>query len=254
MGGKRHYIVQFCCLIGVLVATMLQGFTHAVPLKSLSQYTGNIQVQHCDLSFQNYLDGTYQNCLAQQARKHTGFREFYSRCYNQMAYDCFGKCANKRIVEGKNHEFFLTGHIDDVTGKLLRSKYGTVEAAKTIAQQNVRETLILMDTLRQHGTQFLFVVCPTKPAVYPEYLPEPYQDSLSDFCLADYYVQQFKEKGIPHIGPLRLCLSSAIRCIGKWKKSQAVSSRESIISTPISVQNIWSRMVSWNIVSTYCFL
>ena len=199
MRGKRHYIVQFCCLMGVFVATMLQGFTHAIPLKPLSQYAGNIQVQHCDLNFQNYLDGTYQDCLAQQARKHTGFREFYSRCYNQMAYDCFGICANKHIVEGKDHEFFLTGHIDDVTGKLLRSKYGTVEAAKTIAQQNVRETKTLMDTLRKHGTRFLFVVCPTKPAVYPECLPESYQDSLSVFCLADYYVQLFKENGIPHI-------------------------------------------------------
>ena len=199
MRGKRHYIVQFCCLMGVFVATMLQGFTHAIPLKPLSQYAGNIQVQHCDLNFQNYLDGTYQDCLAQQARKHTGFREFYSRCYNQMAYDCFGICANKHIGEGKDHEFFLTGHIDDVTGKLLRSKYGTVEAAKTIAQQNVRETKTLMDTLRKHGTRFLFVVCPTKPAVYPECLPESYQDSLSVFCLADYYVQLFKENGIPHI-------------------------------------------------------
>ena len=199
MGGKRHYIVQFCCLMVVLVATMLQGFTHAVPLKPLRQYTGSIQVQPCELNFKNYIDGTYQGCLAQQARRHTGFREFYSRCYNQMAYDCFGKCANKRIVEGRNHEFFLTGHIDDVTGKLLRSKYGTVEKAKIIAQQNVRETLTLMDTLRQHGTQFLFVFCPTKPAVYPEYLPESYQDSLSDFCLADYYVQLFKENSIPHI-------------------------------------------------------
>ena len=45
----------------------------------------------------------------------------------------------------------------------------------------------------------MFVVCPTKPAVYPEYLPEPFQDSLSDFCLADYYVQLFKENNIPHI-------------------------------------------------------
>lgn len=199
MNKQRHHIIQFCCLMGVFVATVLQGFTHIVPLKPLSLYTGNVQVQRCGLSFKTYHDGSYQDYLAQQARKSTGFREFYSRCYNQMEYDCFGKYANPNIVEGKNHELFLIGHIDDVTGKLLQSKYGTVEAAKSDAQQNIRETLTLMDTLRKHGTEFLFVVCPNKPAVYPEYLPEVYQDSLSDFCLADYYVQLFKENGIPHI-------------------------------------------------------
>ena len=199
MNKQRHHIIQFCCLMGVFVATVLQGFTHVVPMKPLSRYTDKVQVQPCDLSFKTYLDGSYQDYLAQQARKHTGFREFYSRCYNQMAYSCFGKYANPNIVEGENHELFLIGHIDDVTGKLLRAKYGTVEAAKAAAQQNIRETLTLMDTLRKHGTEFLFVVCPNKPAVYPEYLPEAYQDSLSEFCLADYYVQLFKENGIPHI-------------------------------------------------------
>ena len=199
MGGKQHFIIQFCCLMGVFVVTVLQGFTRAVPLKPLSRYTDNVQVQRRDLSFKTYLDGSYQDYLAQQARKHTGFREFYSRCYNQMEYGCFGKYANQNIVEGKDHELFLIGHIDDVTGKLLRSKYGTVEAAKAAAQHNICETLTMIDTLRQHGTEFLFVLCPTKPAVYSEYLPEAYQDSLSDFCLADYYVQLFKENGIPHI-------------------------------------------------------
>ena len=199
MNKQRHHIIQFCCLMGVFVATVLQGFTHVVPMKPLSRYTDKVQVQPCDLNFKTYLDGSYQDYLAQQARKHTGFREFYSRCYNQIAYSCFGKYANPNIVEGKDHELFLTGHIDDVTGKLLQSKYGTVDEAKAAAQQNIRETLTLMDTLRKHGTEFLFVVCPNKPAVYPEYLPEAYQDSLSEFCLADYYVQLFKENGIQHI-------------------------------------------------------
>ena len=199
MNKQRHHIIQFACITTLHAAIMLQGFTHIVPTKPLSPYTDKVKVEKQDLSWNTYLDGSYQDYLAQQARKSTGFREFFSRSYNQASFTFFGKVANKNVVKGKNHELFLVGNIDDVTGKLLRSRYGTIEEAKSVAQENIHETLILIDTLRKHGTEFLFVVCPTKPAVYPAYLPESYQDSLSDFCLADYYIQLFKENNIPHI-------------------------------------------------------
>lgn len=197
--NNKAYIKLFALIAAACIAIVVQGFTHVVPLKPLSRYTDHITIEKQGLSWATYWDGSYQEHLAQQARKSAGFREFFIRCHNQVAYSCFGKIANKNIVKGNHDEFFLKGNIDDVTGKLLKSRYGTVDNAKADAQKNVQETLTLIDTLRKHGTEFLFVVCPTKPAVYPEYLPEPFQDSLSDFCLADYYVQLFKENGIPHI-------------------------------------------------------
>lgn len=199
MNKPRHHIIQFACIMALLAFIVLQGFTGVVKVRPLSPYTSNIVVEKQDLTFKTYWDGSYQEYLAQQARKSTGFREFFSRCHNQVAYTCFGKIANPNVVEGKHHEFFLKGNIEDVMGKLLVRNYGTVDNAKVEAQKNVQATLRLMDTLRQHGTQFLFVFCPTKPAVYPEYLPEGYSDSLSDFTLAEYYIKLFKENDIPHI-------------------------------------------------------
>ena len=199
MNKQRHYIIQFACITVLLAAIMLQGFTHIVPSKPLSPYTDKVNVEKQDLSWNTYLDGSYQDYLAQQAIKNTGFREFFSRCHNQVEYNCFGEIANPNVVEGKCHEFFLKSNINDVAGKLLVKKYGSIENAKAEAKKNVQETLTLIETMRQHGTQFLFVLCPTKPAVYPEYLPEPYTDSISDFVLAEYYAQLFKENDIPHI-------------------------------------------------------
>lgn len=199
MNKQRNHIIQFVCISALLVAIVLQGFTGVVKTKPLSPYTSNIVVEKQDLTFKTYLDGSYQEYLAQLARQKTGFREFFCRCHNLVAYTCFGKIANPNVVEGKHHEFFLKGNIEDVMGKLLVRNYGTVDNAKVEAQKNVQATLRLMDTLRQHGTQFLFVFCPTKPAVYPEYLPDGYIDSLSDFSLAEYYIELFKENDIPHI-------------------------------------------------------
>lgn len=199
MNKQRHHIIQFACITALLAAIVLQGFTGVVKMKPLSPYTSNIAVEKQDLTFKTYLDGSYQEYLAQYARQKTGFREFFSRCYNQIAFTCFGKIANENVYKGTHHELYLKGSIDDVTGKLLAKQYGTIENAKADAQKNVKETLTLIDTLRQHGTQFLFVFCPTKSVVYPEYMPETFKDSVIDFSLAEYYIELFKENNIPHI-------------------------------------------------------
>ncbi len=199
MNKQRCHIIQFVCITAWLAAIVLQGFTHVVKMKPLSPYTSNIVVEKQDLTFKTFLDGSYQENLANYARQKTGFREFFSRCYNQVAFTCFGKIANENICKGTHHEFYLKGCIDDVIGKLLVKKYGSIENAKANAQKNVEETLTLIDSLRQHNTKFLFVFCPTKPAVYPETMPKAFRDSISDFSLAEYYIELFKENGIPHI-------------------------------------------------------
>lgn len=198
MNNGRHHIIQFTCIMALLSAIVVQGFTGVVKMRPMSPYIDQLQVVKQDLTFEHYRDGSYQMYLAQNAWKKSGFREFFSRCYNQVAF-MFGKIANKNVKKGSHNELFLTGNLDDITGKLLTDRYGSIENAKADAQKNVKETLALIDTLRQHGTEFLFVFCPTKTAVYPEYMPKPYKDNISDFRLADYYVELFKENGIPHI-------------------------------------------------------
>lgn len=199
MNNGRHYRIQFICIIAVLALIVLQGFTGVVKIKPLSPFIDQLEVVKQDLNFKTYLDGSYQEYLAQSARKKTGFKEFFSRCYNQVAFTFFGKCANKNVYKGTHHELYLIASLDDITGKLLTSKYGNIENAKADAQKNVQETLTLIDTLRQHGTDFLFVFCPTKTAVYPENMPQPFKDNISDFSLAEYYIELFKENDIPHV-------------------------------------------------------
>ena len=199
MNKQRHHIIPFVCISALLAAIVLQGFTHVVPTKPLSPYTDKVKVEKQDLNWKSYLDGSSQEYLAQQARKSTGFREFFSRCYNQVAYSCFGKIANENVYKGSRHELYLKGALDDITGKLLVNKYGTIENAKADARKNVEETLTLIDSLHQHGTQFLFVFCPTKTAVYPETMPKTFKESILNFSLAEYYIKLFKENDIPHI-------------------------------------------------------
>lgn len=180
-----------------LCAIMLQGLTHMVKVKPLEGVVAKERV--IQPRFSTYLDGSYQTYLTRQAKGNTGFREFFIRNYNQIRHSCFGITTNTNVVVGKNGELFTQMYIDEMIGKRIKDKYGTIDSAKAAIQENVDITLQLIDTLKQHGTDFLFVFAPSKTAVYPEYLPDDYRDKNFEFSLIDYYIELFKEKGIPHI-------------------------------------------------------
>ena len=191
------HIIQFACIMAVLSLIALQGFTHFVKMKPLEGVVA--KEQEVPFTFDTYRDGSFQDYLTEHAKRNTGFREFFIRNYNQVCYSCFGKINNDNIVEGKNGELFTKMYIDDLTGKRIKDNYGSIENAKAEAQENVKTTLRLIDTLKQHGTDFLFVFAPSKAAVYSELMPEYYREHISDFSLIDYYIELFKENDIPHI-------------------------------------------------------
>ena len=195
---KKHFIIQFACIVVVFAVIMLQSFTRFVEMKPLKGFDKEEQAP-VELNFKNYYNGSYQNYLTEHAKRNTGFREFFIRNYNQVAYSCFDKITNNNIVKGRNQELYLKMYLDEATGKTLQRYHPDVESAKAEARKNVQETLQLIDTLQRHGSKFLFVFAPTKPAVYPEMMPRLYRKQVSDFSLEEYYIELFKENGIPHI-------------------------------------------------------
>ncbi len=197
MNKNNSFIIQFICLGVVFLAILTQSFTQWIKMKPLSGFTKEIEAK--ELSFKTYYDGSYQDYLTAYAKENTGFREFFIRHYNQIAYTVFHHITNENIKEGLHRELYMNMYLDDFTGEKIRQNYIDVERAKTIAQTRVKETLTLIETLKQHGTQFLFVFCPTKTAVYPENTPKRYRDAMADFSLEEYYIQLFKENNIPHI-------------------------------------------------------
>lgn len=198
MKKQGSYIIQFICIVAVLVAILVQGYHPFVEMKPLYQ-TETPKDWNIQLNFKNYLDGSYQRYMTGKAKRMTGFREFFIRNYNQVVYSCFGKSTNTNIKQGRKQELYLTMYLNEITGQRLKREYAGIEEAKADAQKNVEATLRLIDTLQSHGTRFLFVFAPSKTGVYPEYMPKYYRDHISDFSLEEYYIELFKQHDIPHI-------------------------------------------------------
>jgi hypothetical protein len=178
-------------------AILLQGFTHVIKMKPLAGYVPD--EQPVKLSFKTYYDGTFQNYLTDHAKRNSGFREVCIRSYNQSLFSLFGKSTNNTLVPGLNKEMYLQIYLNEIKGKTLKDCYGSEEYFKTKAQKDIEKTLVLIDSLKHHNTAFLFVEAPSKTWVYPEYMPQEYQDSIMPFCVQDYYTKLFKENNIPHI-------------------------------------------------------
>lgn len=198
MNKKPHFIIQFVCISAVLATILLQSFTHIVKMNPLKGFDKE-ERPPVELSFKTYYDGSYQDYLTEHAKRNTGFREFFIRNYNQVAYSCFNTITNKNIVKGRDQELYLKMYLNEATGVTFKQHFADVDEAKAEARKNVEETLRLIDTLHQHGKAFLFVFAPTKPAVYPDKLPSYYKNHLFDFSLEEYYIQLFMENHIPHI-------------------------------------------------------
>ena len=194
---KPHFTIQFICVSLIFATIMLQSFTNMVKMKPLEGFDS----EEClvDLSFKTYYDGSYQDYLTEHAKRNTGFREFFIRNYNQVAYSCFNKITNNNILEGRYQELYLKMYLNEITGVTFKQHFADVEEAKADARKNVQETKRLIDTLKQFDIDFLFVFAPTKPAVYPEKMPQSYQEQISDFSLEEYYIKLFKENNIPHV-------------------------------------------------------
>ncbi|MCR5657956.1 MAG: hypothetical protein K6G25_01365 [Bacteroidales bacterium] len=103
------------------------------------------------------------------------------------------------VLEGKNGELFQMMYVRDFTGERLLRDYDNEAEAMADARQKVEKTVALVDSLQRHGKTFLFLFAPTKTATYPEYLPKDIRKKRAMFSLEEYYIQLFKEKGIPHI-------------------------------------------------------
>lgn len=197
MKKKRFFIVQTTIIAVVFALILAQGFTHFIPMRPLGGFTG--KADPVELTFANYYDGTYQEYLNKKTKESGGFREFFIRSYNQMLYSGFNIVTNENVVEGLNREYYLLWYLRESKGDLLRTVFPTVDSAKIVARKNMEKTLVMVDSLKNHGTDFLFVFAPTKPSVYPEFMPDEYRDSISPFSMEEYYIELFKEYGINHI-------------------------------------------------------
>ena len=118
-------------------------------------------------TLRNWLSGEYAKQYEAYHDEHIGFRGPLVRTYNQVQYSVFRRIPGRRgtqIVRGQGHWLYESEYIR----RMRQPGHATAEELAPLAVNLKR----LQDALQTHGVAMLVVVSPSKPAIYPEHLPE----------------------------------------------------------------------------------
>lgn len=197
MKKNLYHTVLFAIFMVVLCLPVFQQVSHVFKFKELGGFTAPLEP--VKLSWKTFRDQSWQNYEQKFLQRNFGFRNLYIRSYNQFVYSLFHQTTNHNIVIGKHDELFLRQYTDVFTGKTLHDRYGTVDSARADMQRNVMETRRIADSLKKYGTDLIVVLAPSKPLIYPEYLPDDMQQEHNSFSIQEEYAELYAQAGIEHI-------------------------------------------------------
>lgn len=196
---------KILCFLTIAVFSMLllQTAFHVFELKPLKGFTINKELPK--LTFENYVDGSFQKDFETYYKKKFGFREWSLRLYNQYIWSFYHKTHNGWIDIGKDSWLYETEFVRDHY-ESLTYKY----AKDTLEMKNRFDALAndlykLQEILKEHGTYIFVNMIPGKDVIYPEYLPENTKYFKPNGIHAyDCFKKRFDELGVNYIDNVEL--------------------------------------------------
>ena len=195
---KNLYKILFVSTIVVLTLLLVQTFTGIVHVKSLAGVT--VEAEKPKLTFQNYVDGTFQDDLEKYCRVHCGFREWFIRLYNQYRWSCFRETDNTTVVRGKGNWLFEDVYVKDHFESLMYNYTNDTAVMRSRCETEALRLWKMQQLLEELGIHIFVNINPGKDVIFPEFLAE---NSLytrpEGFRAYNYYVKRFDELGIHYI-------------------------------------------------------
>ena len=190
--------ILFFCTIAVMIIFLTQTVTGVVKLEPLHGAT--VEAEQPKLTFESYVDGSFQDSLEQYLRAHFGFREILVRSYNQYLWNCFHEPNNATIMRGKGNWLFEEVYVRDFYESLMYDYTDNVDEMKKTFETEVLRFWKVQELLKEYNIHIFLVIPPCKSMIYPEYLPKNRTYFRPEGLHAyDYYTRRFDELGINYI-------------------------------------------------------
>ena len=152
-----------------------------------------------DVGAGNFTDFTSE--VDRYYRDHFGLREFFIYRYHREMMKRFGVPGVTNVVVGKEGWFFFAGEetIEDFMGRKRLTPSQLDALSRRIETRQ--------ESLVKRGIYYLQVVVPNKQSIYPEYLPDYYQQAKGESRL-DQVTDYLDKNEISNFLDLRLALVS----------------------------------------------
>jgi hypothetical protein len=148
----------------LLLLPMVQG---KYKMFKLNWLQGAIEkVEPAEFSLPNWFEGTYQENTEKYLNNNYGFRSFFIRLHNQIAFSLFDEVNANSVIVGKERYLYEYHYIKAYNG-LMNTRKRNIQLA-------VHRLEYLQDTLQKLDKTLILMIAPSKGRFFPEYFPEEY--------------------------------------------------------------------------------
>jgi len=183
---KREVLLLL--ILGLLIAPIFQSKFDIIKLRPLK---GAIkQAVKKDFTINKWFSGKYQEQEEKYLNKTFGFRSFFIRVNNQIAYSLFNKAKANGVIFGKKNYLFEENYI--------KAYYGTDYIGYDSIKHRMQRLKYIQDTLAKLNKNLIVIFAAGKGSFYPEYFPDKYKTEKKKTNY-ETYVELAKQLGVTYI-------------------------------------------------------
>lgn len=197
---KNLTYIILCCLLGLaLFASMFQKTTH---LWNFTKLNGvEVPAPMPALTFESYVDGSFQSGTETYLMQNFGFREPILRLYNQYLWDFYKKTYVSRgiLVFGKDGWLYEPWAVEDYYQVHYHYYASNAEQMTQQLANEAKRVFQLQHILEPYGTKLFVCLVPSKDMIYPEHLPENHNKNFEDetkMSARTFYKEEYPKMGI----------------------------------------------------------
>jgi hypothetical protein len=138
-----------------------------------------------------WFSGRFQLKREKFLNENFGFRNFFVRLNNQIAYSFYNVAKANGVVIGKDNVLYQTGYID--------SYFGNDFAGNDTLTKQVQKFKVVQDALLKKAKYLIFVFAPGKGTVYPEYIPDKYFEQKKKTTNHEAILEEFKKYNVTYV-------------------------------------------------------
>jgi hypothetical protein len=156
--------VAVCSVITVWNLTVASAFPRLV-VRNWSPLYGLVEEAPTSFSLASFVRGEDQTSFSRRLGATLPFYAPAVRIRNQMEYSVFGVSNAPSVIFGRDKRLYQRAYIDEYCGRAGEAN------AQVIADwaEKIRD---IQNYATSHGKTFVYLITPSKAAVYPEHLPD----------------------------------------------------------------------------------
>lgn len=165
---NRSIKIRKALLFLILALLILPIFQAKFNIVKLSPLKGAItEPEKNYFSVNEWFSGNYQEQKEKYLNETFGFRSFFIRVNNQIAFSLFNKARANGVIVGKKNYLFEENYI--------KAYYGTDYIGYDSVMHRTERLKFIQDTLTKLNKNIILVFAAGKGSFYPEYFPEKYK-------------------------------------------------------------------------------